>query len=134
MMNRRKFFGFLPASLFGLAAVATAEPTKAKDDFDWDNLPQMPIQFVPNAEPSLWVELTCQAEPFYDKPEQMACDQWDRLSPGLKKVLGVRSGRPECGQKFKALRIPISPVCPKCGYRQDISQPGIRDKLMGIPC
>jgi hypothetical protein len=112
MMNRRKFFGFLPFSAFGLVAAAKPEQVKAEDV-------------------SPWVEITCQRRAHYDWKERFSLDP---KNPHLKVWVRGKMTIPPCGQKFKALRIPVSPICPKCDYRQDISKPGIREKFMGIAC
>jgi hypothetical protein len=115
MLSRRKFFSLLPLSALGLAAHVKAEPA-----------PEKKVE-----EPSMWVEIACQRRAHYDWRERYSLNP---KTPNLKVWVRGKMLAPACGQKFKALRVAITPICPKCGYSQDISKLGVREKFMGIPC
>jgi hypothetical protein len=117
MLSRRKFFSLLPLSALGLAAQVKAEPAPAKK----------------SEEPSMWVEMTCQRIQRHYRPSSVTESQWNRLSPGLQRLIGEKVGE-TCGQRFKTLRVAITPICPKCGYAQDLSRPEIRQQFMGQSC
>jgi hypothetical protein len=115
MMNRRKFFGLLPLSALGLIAPAKATPFRE----------------AVNADESPWVEVECQRPAHYewiDISDRCPDRPFERISERGKLLT------PACGQRFKVLRLAVTPICPKCGYAQDISRPGVREKFVGIPC
>jgi hypothetical protein len=126
MFSRRRLFSLLPLGALG----AVVPAAKAE--------PEPPVA----PEPSAWVELTCQRQPIYEwhtvRPPSISEKQWDLLGSGLQHMMGAKVQGdlvvPACGQKLKALRVPITPICPKCGWRQDISRDGVRELFMGIPC
>lgn len=61
-----------------------------------------------DAEPSVWSEMVCQNE-------------------------GYGSNRPGCGTRIKFLRVAHTPICPKCGWVQDMSRTAeLRAKISGI--
>lgn len=139
-MNRRKLLSLLPLSLLGLPAAMKAErPAITREDFEALRAGQeahhkkMSEALANQAEPSPWVEITCQRTFYYDRPDRLSVAEWIVLSPQMQKLLGVRGGS-ECGQRFKTLRLGATPYCPKCGCAQDISRPGIREHFTGIPC
>ena len=117
MLSRRKFFSLLPLSALGLATQVKAEPAQEKKV----------------EEPSMWVEMTCQRILRHYRPSGVSESLWNRLSPGIQRVIGEKVGY-TCGQRFKTLRVAITPICPKCGYAQYLSRPEIRQKFMGQPC
>lgn len=87
---------------------------------------------------SVWVEMTCQREAIFDyklvRPNKISEERWNTMSPWVQRSRGeyVHVGEllhPACGQKFKVLRVAVTPYCPKCGYAQDLSRPGIRESF-----
>src|ERR1700722_15385234 len=97
-MNRRDLFRFLPLAVIPGAAMTAEEPQKP-------------------AEPSPWVEMTCQREAVYDWVDV------SKESPnrGFENV--YERGKmltPACGTRFKFIR-GAHPICPKCGFTQLLS-------------
>lgn len=103
-MNRRELFRVLPFSLLGLPSLAKGQPEKVFE------------------EPSPWAEMMCQNEGMF---------KWREVSRGEYEK-GEMTSLP-CQTKFKFLRIAVTPICPKCGWAQDMSKdPELRAKISGI--
>lgn len=104
-MNRRDLLRILPA-VFGVPAAIKAEEPK-----------------ISKPEPSSWSEMVCQ---------NVGHRAWHITTDGTY-VEGQRISLP-CGQRFKFLRVSVTPYCPKCGWAQDMSRSEeLREKISGIP-
>jgi hypothetical protein len=131
MFSRRRLFSLLPLGALGVAPAIKAESHLAVsprtglawDAEEWRDIANAYREVAENAlaelqtkkgEPSVWVEFTCQNE---------------------ERTVEVHGyARPACGQKFKVVRGPVTPVCPKCGWAYDLTPEEYREKMAGIPC
>jgi hypothetical protein len=135
MLNRRKFFSVLPLSTLGLVVPEakadeprlthplTGYPMTIGEWRDRAMVYRDAVERLITEKESIWVEMTCQHEAHYEW-KQGINGEW---------IQGAMT-HPACGQKFKVLRVPTTPICPKCGYSQDINRPGIREQFQGQPC
>lgn len=136
-MNRRKLLSFLPLSALGIVSTAKAEVSRLAHPLtgypmtieEWRDKAMVYREAVERLiaeKESVWVEMTCQSLGYVgEMPGPTRYAPW---------VRDPSSDIPPCGQKFKVLRIATTPHCPKCGYAQDISRDGLREKFFGVPC